>query len=101
MAHLLSHLRAFLDRELEPLAQKTETTLAPKQALPSDISKLPLRSWDKAVFTSELVNLHITPHVDIERLDEGKAESEVGDGQIKEVCTFRNFFLIHVATSES
>lgn len=97
MAHLLSHLRSFLDRELDPLAQKIETKTTPKQALPSDISKLPLKAWDKGVFSSELVSLHITPRVDIERLDEGKAQSEIGDGQIKEVCTLQNALIFLIA----
>jgi hypothetical protein len=92
MAHLLSQLRDFLDRELEPLARKTMTTPGPEQPLPSDISKLPLKSWDKGVFSSELVKLHIVPSVDIIGLDKGIAESEVGPGHVEEVGTSRNTF---------
>lgn len=92
MSHLLSSLRAFLDRELEPLAQRTEKTSAPKQALPSEIGDLPLKSWDKAVFSSELVNLNIVPSVNLVGLDKGIAESKIGGGQVQEVCTSRDDF---------
>lgn len=68
------------------------TTPGPEQPLPSDISKLPLKSWDKGVFSSELVKLHIVPSVDIIGLDKRIAESEVGPGHVEEVGTSRNTF---------
>ena len=94
MTHLVNHLRAFLDRELEPLAHRSMVTPAQEHAIPTNIAKVPLKSWDKGVFSSELVKLHIVPSVNVEELDEGKAESEVGPGQIEEVSDpISNFIL--------
>ena len=43
------------------------------------------KSWDKAVFASELVNLNIVLPVDPEKVGQKHAhESNVGDGQVQE-----------------
>lgn len=85
MCHLLDKLRGFIE-ELQPLAVlHDQTKPAPRQALPSDIAKASLKSWDKAVFASELINLNIVPPVDPEKVGQKQAhESNVGDGQVQE-----------------
>ena len=52
---------------------------------PSDIAKASLKSWDKAVFASELISLNIVPPLDPAIVGQKKADgSNVGDGQVQE-----------------
>ena len=85
MSHLLDKLRVFIE-ELQPLALlHDQTKPAPRQILPSNIAKAFLKSWDKAVFASELINLNIVPPLDPAKVSQKKAdESNVGDGQVQE-----------------
>ena len=85
MSHLLDKLTSFIE-ELHPLAIiHDQTKPAPSSALPADIAKAPLKSWDKAVFASELVSLNIVPPVDPVRVGQEKADrSNVGNGQVEE-----------------
>ena len=85
MSHLLDKLRGFIE-ELHPLAVlHDQTKPAPKQALPSNIAKATLKSWDKAVFSSELVNLNIVPPLNPVEVGQKTAdESNVGNGQVEE-----------------
>ena len=85
MSHLLDKLRVFIE-ELHPLAViYDQTKPTPRQSLPSNIAEAPLKSWDKAVFASELVNLNIVPPLNPVKVDQKKAdESNVGDGQVQE-----------------
>ena len=86
MAHLISSLRAFLERELEPMAAVHEQQKPlPKQALPSNIADLPLKQWDRAVFSTELVNLNIVPPVNPVKVGQkAAAKSTVGSGWVEE-----------------
>lgn len=86
MAHLVRSLKAFLERELEPMAAAHEQQRpAPKEALPPKIQDLPLKQWDKAVFSSELVNLNIVPPVNPVKVGQEAADkSTVGNGWIEE-----------------
>ena len=85
MSHLLDKLRVFIE-ELHPLAViHDQTKPATRSALPTDIAKAPLRSWDKAVFASELVSLNIVPPVNPVKVGEKAADkSNVGNGQVEE-----------------
>ena len=85
MSQLLDKLRGFIE-ELHPLAViHDQTKPVPRQALPANIAKAPLKSWDKAVFASELINLNIVPPLNPVKVGQKKAdESNVGDGQIQE-----------------
>ena len=85
MSHLLDRLKGFIEG-LHPLGViHNHTKPAPRQALPSNIAKAPLKSWDKAVFASELVNLNIVPPLNPVKVGQKRAdESHVGDGQVQE-----------------
>lgn len=85
MSHLLDKLRGFIE-ELHPLAIiHDQTKPASKSALPANIAKAPLRSWDKAVFASELVSLNIVPPVNPVKVGQKVADkSNVGNGQVEE-----------------
>ncbi len=85
MSYLLDKLRGFIE-ESHPLAVlHDQRKPAPKQALPSDIAKATLKAWDKAVFSSELVNLNIVPPLNPVKVGQKTAdESNVGNGNIQE-----------------
>ena len=80
MSHLVDRLKVFIDEHLAPMA-----TMQDKKTLPSNIADVPLRSWDKAVFSSELVKLNIVPPVNPVKVGESEAlMSSVGDGSVQE-----------------
>ena len=85
MSHLLDKSKVLIE-ELQSLALLPDQTKpAPSQALPSDIAKASLKSWDKAVFASELISLNIVPPLDPAIVGQKKADgSNVGDGQVQE-----------------
>ena len=85
MSHLVNKLRGFIE-ELHPLAViHDQTKPAPRSALPANIARAPLKSWDKAVFASELVSLNIVPPVNPVKVGQKEADrSNVGNGQVEE-----------------